>query len=175
MKRLMLILPLLLLAADEKEIRGWKVVEGSYQKEGGGVRTSFITMEYEEPIKKTVTMTFRLNIREWKDGLKGYSFFGIGWQTGIKGKARLQMVFNKDGRVRASAYPDDPAVPPQSALCILSRGAHRIMLAITREGVSCKADSTIIKFALPAQDMGKLTFYLNGPDIVVSDIRIKLQ
>ncbi|MEW6355503.1 MAG: hypothetical protein AB1696_04195 [Planctomycetota bacterium] len=174
MKRLLLALPLLIIAADKPQtLKGWKVIEGEWRSEKNGMASTLGTLEYEEPLSKEATLTLRVNIRAWKEGVNGYSYFALYWRHGITGVSRLQVVFNADGRVRASAYPEQSAIPVQASSCALGVGTHQITAKISRTGAQLRVDSQTLQFKMPTDELGKLCFHTNGPDILLTEAKVK--
>ncbi|MEW6355710.1 MAG: hypothetical protein AB1696_05255 [Planctomycetota bacterium] len=81
MKRLVLIVPLLCLAADGPEIEGWKVFNGKWTGTTKDLHSSTGTIVWGQEAKKSIEFSFKLRIANFGSEGKGVVALFWGWPS----------------------------------------------------------------------------------------------
>ncbi|MEW6359860.1 MAG: hypothetical protein AB1696_26215 [Planctomycetota bacterium] len=168
MKRLLLILPLLLLGADTQEIEGWKVFQGAWEGTGKTLRSSRGTIIWQQEAKRSIEFSCTLCIHdpgEWK-----YLAFLWGWDgTGGNIEKRNHLVISqtmltlenqKTGKAETVKFDFPIGKPIVIKGKILPTGAS---LVVGKNQIASKNLEGLENFAL----------HVNGPDVMFDKIVIR--
>ena len=174
MKRLLLILPLLCLAAGD-DTEGWKVTRGSWNRQRGSFHTNGGIVVYPCEGRRAFSLTFNLTVNKWETKQGDPAYVCVFWA--FKGTTPSEP--NWDDRLTLSIRESETIfwVPPKETITMRIPTNRRVPISIT--SMPSRTDIAIgkSKFTTCAQytSPDKLGLMVQNADVRMDKLRVRFR